>query len=475
MASYAKRTDLLKTIFGLSQPVSRKTYAIVGFGLMAVKFVVEFIVIALVTDEIFTPLDFLNPTMTGRSRFTDNGPAWLGMAWILWTLPFLWIAVAMSVRRAIDAGQRPTLAIFILLPVINILVMLILVGLPTRERFNQQLKEELHTQKTSQSKAWMTSALGGIAIAALYGTTMIQASALWESYGVVMFFGTPFIAGVASAYLFNLREPRGTWPSMGVAAGAVFMIGFGLLLFAIEGVVCIFMAAPIMVPLGICGGLVGKAMAELRRPLNKALTMSCLALPMFSFAEGFLPDEHTFVMTSAVTIDAPPEEVWQSVIGFPEITAEPEWFFRLGIAAPLRATIEGQGVGAVRHCEFTTGAFVEPITVWNAPHRLAFDVTEQPEPMFELTPYRHIHPPHLKGSFRSTRGEFRLIELPDGQTRLEGSTWYELKIYPHAYWTLWTDWLVHRIHVRVLEHIKQNAEGRENAGLGGVASVTIQP
>jgi hypothetical protein len=86
-------------------------------------------------------------------------------------------------------------------------------------------------------------------------------------------------------------------------------------------------------------------------------------------------------------------------------------------------------------------------------------VTEQPEPMFELTPYRHIHPPHLDGAFRSTRGEFRLVELPGGRTRLEGRTWYRLEIYPHAYWTVWTDWIVHRIHLRVLRHIERLAEG----------------
>lgn len=465
MPPTASRPDLLKSVFGLSQPVSRLTYALVGFGLMALKYTVEYLVIYFVTDQTLSPLDFMNPTITGRSRFTNNGPPWLGMAWIVWAIPFLWIAIAITVRRAIDAGVRPTVAVLILLPLVNVIVMLWLALKPSREPSPVVQVEEKHTEETGKVVSWMGSALGGIGVAALYGTTLIQASAMWESYGVVTFFGTPFIAGLAAAYLYNLRESRGTWPSLGVAAGAVFMIGFGLLLFAMEGVVCLLMAAPMMVPLGLFGGLVGKALAELRRPLNKALTMSCLALPLFSFAEGFLPDEQTFVVTSAVEIDAPPVEVWQSVVNFPEITAEPEWFFRLGIAAPLRATIEGQGVGAVRHCEFTTGAFVEPITAWDAPHRLAFDVTEQPEPMFELTPYRHIHPPHLKGSFRSTRGEFRLIELPDGRTRLEGSTWYELKIYPHAYWTLWTDWLVHRIHVRVLEHIKQTVEGSENAGL----------
>jgi hypothetical protein len=130
----------------------------------------------------------------------------------------------------------------------------------------------------------------------------------------------------------------------------------------------------------------------------------------------------------------------------------------MGISCPSEARINGQGVGAVRECVFTTGRFIEPITTWDAPRRLAFDVREQPAPMFELTPYRHIHPPHLDSGIRSLRGEFQLIELAEGRTRLTGRTWYKLDIRPHVYWTIWSDWLIHRIHHRVLRHIKRLAE-----------------
>jgi hypothetical protein len=36
-----------------------------------------------------------------------------------------------------------------------------------------------------------------------------------------------------------------------------------------------------------------------------------------------------------------------------------------------------------------------------------------------------------------------------------GSTWYELDLAPQAYWSIWSDLLVHRIHRRVLEHIRR--------------------
>jgi hypothetical protein len=84
-------------------------------------------------------------------------------------------------------------------------------------------------------------------------------------------------------------------------------------------------------------------------------------------------------------------------------------------------------------------------------------VTEQPEPMKELSFY-DIHPNHLHGYWVSERGQFKLTQLPNGNTLLEGTTWYRNKIKPDMYWTLWSDFIVHTIHERVLNHIKKEAE-----------------
>jgi hypothetical protein len=78
--------------------------------------------------------------------------------------------------------------------------------------------------------------------------------------------------------------------------------------------------------------------------------------------------------------------------------------------------------------------------------------------MQEWSFYAQVHPPHLDGYFRSRRGEFRLITLPGGRTRLEGSTWYTLDLEPLPYWQLWADWIIHRIHERVLNWIRVCAE-----------------
>ena len=110
-------------------------------------------------------------------------------------------------------------------------------------------------------------------------------------------------------------------------------------------------------------------------------------------------------------VKAPPEKVWINVVSSRIFLAK-DWIFKLGIACPTCATIEGMGVGAIRHCNFTTGPFVEPITVWDAPNRL-LDAVSQPPPMKELSPY-DIHPPHLDGHLESKRGEFLLERMEGG-------------------------------------------------------------
>jgi polyketide cyclase/dehydrase/lipid transport protein len=183
-----------------------------------------------------------------------------------------------------------------------------------------------------------------------------------------------------------------------------------------------------------------------------------IVIPVIASADATRAPTPIREVRSSVEIDAPADVVWRHVIAFPPLDEPPALVFWLGIAYPVRAEIIGRGVGAVRHCVFSTGAFVEPITAWEPGRRLAFDVTAQPPPLEEWSPYAGLVPPHLDGYFLSRRGEFRLVPLAGGPTRLEGSTWYEMRLYPEGYWVLFADAFVSGIHGRVLRHVRALAE-----------------
>jgi hypothetical protein len=227
------------------------------------------------------------------------------------------------------------------------------------------------------------------------------------------------------------------------------------LLFAVEGVICIVMAAPIAVFGGALGAIVGRAIATSGpTPPYHALGVLAALPGLAGFESTTMARPPRREVVSSIEIDATPERVWPMVVGFSELPPPAAFsIFRAGIAYPMRAHIEGDGVGAVRYCEFSTGPFVEPITRFERPTRLSFDVRGQPLPMRELSPYG-VHPPHLDGYFRSVAGEFRLVPLEGGRTRLEGSTWYELDMAPAVYWTPLAEGLIHAIHMRVLSHIR---------------------
>lgn len=444
--------------FGVSERVGRTAYAVSGFSLMLLKYVVEAAVIWSFTASFFMPWDFLNPLLTVRNELMQPAPEWLAAVLFVWTLPFLWISISMTVRRTADAGTSPWLGLLVLVPLVNLAFMLVMCLIPSQPGAHWSSS----TQPARPENRARSAALAIGASLMIGGVMLICSVYVFASYGASLFLGTPLLMGASAAYLHNRPHPRTYTESFVVGLTAVFFAGVAMLLFALEGVICIAMALPLFLPLGALGGVIGKAIADSTARPTHELIAAVMFLPLVCCAESLLVRSPEYEVKTAVEIDASPEVVWRNVIGFPDLPEATAWYFRLGIACPQRARIEGQGVGATRYCEFTTGTFVEPITVWDEPHRLAFDVTDQPAPMFELSPYQHVHPPHLDGFLRSNRGEFLLVRRPDGGTRLEGRTWYEFEMFPQSYWTLWSDALIHRIHQRVLLHVKQLSEA-ENA------------
>ncbi len=221
------------------------------------------------------------------------------------------------------------------------------------------------------------------------------------------------------------------------------------------------MAAPLLFLEALLGGLLAHAVARSTSADARAVTPSALAVLPLAFAANAAlppPPEASNPVESEVVVHAPPEVVWKRVIAFPPLAPPTEAIFRAGIAAPLAATIDGEGPGAVRRCEFTTGAFVEPIEVWDPGRELSFSVSSQPDPMREATLYRGPRPAHLDGYLQSTHGQFVLEPLPDGSTRLVGRTWYRVQMDPVPYWRFWGDRILHTIHMRVLRHVAALAE-----------------
>ena len=83
--------------------------------------------------------------------------------------------------------------------------------------------------------------------------------------------------------------------------------------------------------------------------------------------------------------------------------------------------------------------------------------------MHKWSPWGDVHPKHLAGYMVSKQGQFQLTRLPGNRTLLQGTTWYQHGLWPAAYWRWWSDAILHRIHLRVLTHIRTLAEQETSA------------
>ncbi len=286
------------------------------------------------------------------------------------------------------------------------------------------------------------------------------ATNIFRAYAYGLFIWLPFVLGAISTLIYAYKNPTSRKALRNNAYLTLLIFCIGLLLFAWEGIICLIMAAPIGFIFTYLGFLVGYGLSKSKVNYSTptAIILLMLSVPsLMSFEGSINTSDDLRSVTTSIKINASLETVWENVIAFPQLKEPTEFIFKTGIAYPINATISGHGVGAVRHCNFSTGSFIEPITIWDEPKLLRFSVDEQPETMKELSFY-DIHPNHLHGYWISKRGQFKLIALPNGHTLLEGTTWYVNKIKPDFYWTTWSDYIVHEIHNRVLEHIKEQAE-----------------
>jgi uncharacterized membrane protein YhaH (DUF805 family) len=443
----------LRFWFTFEERVSRRDYFLNGLFLAVLKYVVDASLVRIGTGQFWTPLQYQASIESLVQGPLHAAPTWVMTALVLWLIPFLWIGISMSMRRALDAGFTAWVALLFFVPWFNYLLMFVLSAAPTAAR------PDAPVEKPRPHEAQLPSAMMAIAAGTVIGLTMLASSVfLFQSYGAALFLGSPFVIGAVTAWLFNRRYPASPRETRQIVLMTLGCVGGATLLMAIEGAFCLVMAAPLALLLGFVGAYLGREVALFDREPVHNVIIGLLAVPLAASFDARVPATELREVRTAVEIDASPAVVWRNVIAFPPLAPPSDLVFRAGISYPIRAEIRGEGVGAVRYCVFSTGAFVEPITRWEPGRRLSFDVSAQPRPMQEWSPYADITPPHLDGYFESKRGEFRLVALPGGRTRLEGSTWYVMKLQPAMYWSLFGDAFIHRIHTRVLDHIRAEAE-----------------
>jgi len=452
--------------------IARVPYLLWGVGLMLVKNGLDRFIAWYAFDRHWSFSNYFIPVETGNVATVSPTDANFFAALLITAFPFIWIGVILTLRRLRDAGLPTLLVMLFFVPAVNFLLFTLLVLIPSSSRTGEEPplndgegRGDMHSilDRVIPSSS-LGSAVVGVLVTVSFGLliTLISVEGMGR-YGWGLFVGLPFVLGFASALIHGYHEQRTLKQCIGVAWMSIFVAAGVLLIFALEGILCILMAAPLCGVVATLGAVVGYVMQlsfhDSARKRSSALHGIAIGLPLLLSVEYVESSPAPlYAVKSVVEVNAPPEKVWKNVVSFSSLAEPKEFLFKAGIAYPKKATIIGQGVGACRHCVFSTGAFVEPIEVWDEPNLLKFSVLSNPAPMEEWTFYKTIRPPHLHGYLESKGGQFKLDPLPGGRTRLEGTTWYHHSLWPAAYWKLWSDDIIHRIHLRVLDHVKTLSE-----------------
>lgn len=212
-----------------------------------------------------------------------------------------------------------------------------------------------------------------------------------------------------------------------------------------EGVVCLLIAAPLLLMGVFTGLLLGRVFFKPKDTLRVTFLPLVIVLIL---AEGKIQWNKTEMVTDSIVIAAKPSEVWKHVLAFPAITLPSDyWLNKVGLPSAAETKCEGDFVGAKRQCIFSNGlVFEERVTELEAERLLTFEVVEQPRD------------PELLGHLDLHRGKFELQPNEDGSTTLIGRSWYTLHVRPCWYFDWWTRDITRHVHLRVMEHIKRLSE-----------------
>lgn len=382
---------------------------------------------------------------------------------LLQSLPFIWCGTVLCVKRLRSAKLPGWLVMLFFIPFINFILFIVLAAVP--ESTTENRTSDGHLSKLlpkSRNGAAMFS-IGIVSLIALSITGLLLN--YLKDYGWSLFVGIPFFLGFASVLLYGYHNRLKYKDALGVSLTTVLFFSLIIFILAFEGIICIAMAFPIFFAVALIGATIGYAIHNSQQQVAlQMIAAPAFLIPVLGFIEHkreSLPP--TVRVETEIIIHASKQVVWDQLVAFSEIEEPTELLFKTGIAYPIHAEIAGKGVGATRKCNFTTGSFIEPITIWDEPNLLEFSVLDQPPPMVEWSIYKDLKIAHLDAYFLSEKGQFKLTELPSGQTKLQGTTWYHHDVWPSFYWKLWSDYILHKIHMRVLTHIKEKAE--QNLGI----------
>lgn len=366
-----------------------------------------------------------------------------------------WAILALSYQRALDARVDAWIAAAAIAPIIQVPAVLFL-SLIAHGDVAEEPPIEAADRRRVMS-AWSGGLIGLIAGLALTLAAVSTSALVFGTYGYGIFLIAPLLMGAVTGFFANHRSDLTESETNRLVIATTFFGGIVLVATAIEGIGCLIMAAPLGIGMAWVGGKLGRAMARSGRYGGGQMASSIAILPIVFAIEAVFPPSVRFDTMQTIAVQAPPARVWKAIVQMETIDEPLSLLHKVGIAYPIRGRVFGAGVGALRYGDFSTGVAVERVTQWQENRKLAFVVLKDIPGLRELSPYAHVHAPHVQGYFTTRETSFELVPQ-DGFTLIVERTSHDLKLDPALYWLPFARYMVDTNNARVLRHIKRQAE-----------------
>ncbi|MBU1189161.1 MAG: hypothetical protein KKC01_09030 [Gammaproteobacteria bacterium] len=236
--------------------------------------------------------------------------------------------------------------------------------------------------------------------------------------------------------------------------------------FAWETIICIAMILPLYLPLASMGGIIGANVRLNHCDKTKFGVLSCFSLLPLLVAPIESPIQSPTIrhaVEDAVVIDAPIDQVWNSLANIEDIQAsELRWNLShaLGLPRPVAARTKNFAVGAVRELYWEKGVhFQELITRIEENRLLAYEVLVDEDSMqiAELDTHITVGDQY----FDVESGCYRLQSM-NGKTQLSLTTTYRMTSKVNWYGRLWANYVLDDFHKSVLNLIKHRNESHRS-------------
>lgn len=264
--------------------------------------------------------------------------------------------------------------------------------------------------------------------------------------GVALFFAVPVSFGAILGYATHVRY----WllALLGIAVtGSVVLT---LVAMDVSGFFCGMMLSLIfLLPVfaGMFVGLVVRYVLKATR-WDQKWYLPLLLFAAFPYAAQWLESsfprrEEIATVRTDLHVHATPQEAWDAVMFYEEVTHSPPWLLHLALPKPVSSEGNKQQVGDVVRCRYDRGYLVKRISRLEPGRAMEFEVLEQ-----------HLH---FERDVTLQGGSFLVQPLPDGTARVVLTTRYKRHLRPRWLWQSTEQTVVHTLHGHVLEGMRRKA------------------